>query len=191
MLNVISNTTALIANSKAISRLKTTLTVFLALLTIWGIVGFGLFIFEESSQVIMFSGWAAADVNRWDIMLEGADLMTKINNSSKFINKYFGWVNPISYASYAAYADATDIFISATIAKVFANDPSLFIGRSVTFNFTPKKTENLANGKFRFSYGRLHVISDVMPEKDKSGKISVTGVVEKKEGRLEIDISKK
>jgi hypothetical protein len=188
MNNPITSTAALIGNSKALRSLKTVLTVFLTFLTIWGVVGFGLFILEESSQVLMFSQWAAADVNRWDIILEGTDLMTKTNNTSKTINKYFGWVNPISYMSYKAYTDATDIFIASAIAKVFANDPSLFIGRTISFKFTPTRTENLASGNYKLTNRNLHVFSKTSP--GLSGSIQVSGVLTRDGRQLIVDMTK-
>ena len=189
MTKKINTTAALIANSKALSRLKTTLTVFLALLTIWGIIGFGLFILEEASQVLMFSQWAAADVNRWDIIMEGTDLMKKTNDTSKVINKYLGWVNPISYMSYKAYADATDIFIKAALAKVLANEPSLFIGRNVGFSFKPKRTENLSDGSFAHTNRNIKVLTQETV--DDKGYIRAVGILEKVGNKLIVDMTRK
>ena len=53
--STISRTAALLANSKAIKGLKVTLTTFLAFITLFGVIGFSLFILEEAGQTALFS----------------------------------------------------------------------------------------------------------------------------------------
>ena len=204
--NPISRTAALINNSKAIRGLKGVFVVFFAIITIFGLVTFPQFLFEESFQCGQFGTWAAISAKNWPLVMEGVEIMTEINELSKKVNRTAGWINPLSNLSYRSYTKASDYYIKALSARVFANDPSLFIGRKVTFSFTPNKTENLANGNFRFSNGRLSVISDgrlsvisngrlstigdATSRVNTSNKISVTGILQEKNGRLEIDMTK-
>jgi len=195
--NPISRTAALINNSKAIRGLKGVFVVFFAIITIFGLVTFPQFLFEESFQCGQFGTWAAISAKNWPLVMEGVEIMTEINELSKKVNRTAGWINPLSNLSYRSYTKASDYYIKALSARVFANDPSLFIGRKVTFSFTPNKTENLANGNFRFSNGRsvisdgrLSAISDATSRVNASNKISVTGILQEKNGRLEIDMTK-
>jgi len=188
MTKKIGATAALIANSKAIKGLKVVLTSFLAFITLFGLIGFSLFILEESAQVLMFSSWQAIDAHRWDIVLIGVDQMTVANDTLKAINKYAGWINPLSFLSYDAYATATDTYIMALMARILANEPSLFIGREVKFTFKPKKVESLSDGNFAHMNRNLRVITNSRSGKD--GYISAVGILEKVGRYLVIDMTK-
>ena len=187
--NPISRTTALIANSKAIKGLKATITALLVFITLFGIVGFSLFILQEAGQTTLFSFWQSMPAERWDITMEGLDLLAGINSTGKAINAAAGWINPLSYASYNAFHKATDQYIKALTARVLANEPSLFIGRQVKFTFKPKQTESLQNGNFAHVNRNLKVITGNRP--GENGYISAVGILEKVGKYLIIDMTSK
>jgi hypothetical protein len=189
LMSKVGETAALVANSKAIKGLKMVLTAFLAFITLFGLIGFSLFILEESSQVLMFSSWQAIDAHRWDIVLEGVDLMIATNDMLKGINKYVGWINPLSFLSYGAYGEATDTYIKALMSRILANDPGLFVGRKVGFTFKPQRTENLSNGSYMHVNRNLSVITQNMV--DNKGYVRAEGILNRVGNKLIVDTTKK
>jgi len=186
-IDTITRTTAIIGNSKAIKSLKTVLTIFLAFITLFGVIGFSLFIFEEASQTVMFSMWQSIPAKRWDITMDGIDLMKDINKSGISINTTLGRINPLSYASYKAFHKATDHYIKALSARVFANEPTLFIGKKVSFTFTPKSVKHQEDGKYLLTNGRIHVILASRPS---GNSVKATGTLQQVGATLLVDTTK-
>lgn len=122
-------------------RMKGWLSTIALVLSVMGIVTFSLFIFEESLQIVTFGTWPAADAGRYDLVLEGIDLMENTNSWMKAINYSVGWIQPIAFLSYRAYGKSTDFYIKALKAKSFARDPKAFIGRRVEIVFVPMTAE--------------------------------------------------
>ena len=141
-------------------KFKLFLTIAFAYISIVGIVTFSLFIHEEAVQTIMFGTWPAKNIDRWDIVMEGAGLMRKTNRSAKIINYSVGWIQPLAFLSYRAYSKATDFYIKSIEAESFANEPELFIGRKVEFTFYPKQITTTQDGRWMATNGKLSVISN-------------------------------
>jgi hypothetical protein len=127
-------------------KIKGVLTIMMSIITIMGLVTFNQFILEEGFQTIMFGTWPAADANRWDVVAKGTVMMERINKTSKFINKYFGWINPLAYVSYGSYCQSADFYIEALRAKVLANAPEELIGHRVNLKFRPSQTMATESG---------------------------------------------
>ena len=145
------------------SKLKFILAIMMLYISVAGLVTFSLFIHEEAIQTAMFGTWPAKDINRWDLVMDGANLMGKINTSAKIINYTVGWIQPLAFFSYRAYSKATDFYIESIEAEAFAHDPKLFIGRNVEFKFYPKKLEETGDGRWMAVNGKLVVIFDKQP----------------------------
>jgi hypothetical protein len=146
------------------TRLKLWLMIIGAYLSISGLVTFALFIHEEAIQTVMFGTWPAKDVRQYEIVLTGTNLMRKINLSAKIINYSIGWIQPLAFFSYRAYAKATDYYILSTEAEAFAHAPHLFVGKQVSLNFVPNRIETLNDGKYLLTNGRIGVVHDTMPQ---------------------------
>ena len=113
--------------------------------------------------------------------------MDDINNSGKAINLSLGWINPLSYVSYKAFHRATDHYIKALSARVFANEPTLFIGKLVSFRFTPKTVNHQEDGTYLLTNGRIHVIVASRPN---SNSVKATGTLQQVGATLLVDTTK-
>jgi len=130
------------------AKIRMFFTLVLIYLSIAGLVTFSLFIHEEAIQTTMFGTWPAKDAKRWDVVLDGIDLIKKINFSMKVINYSVGWIQPLAFLSYRAYGKAADYYVNALSTETFANAPDLFIDRMVDVSFKPKKIIHLENGQY-------------------------------------------
>ena len=144
-----------------------------------GLYSYTAFILEESFQTVMFGSWVSQDAQRWDLVQKGADLMEKINKTLKIINYCFGWIQPLAFISYRAYATAADYYIESLHAKALANAPELYVGRTVTVVFSPQRSERTEDGqRWRLVNGRTRVEVDQLPKNGqvtKTGKVSIEG----------------
>jgi len=102
-----------------------------AYITLCGLIIFPLFIFEESIQMATFGTWPASDAKDWELVVVGLETIEGINTTMRVVNYTLGWVQPISFFAYRAYAHATDFYIRAMKAKVFAHEPRALIGFEV------------------------------------------------------------
>ena len=100
-------------------------------IAVCGLVIFPCFILEESIQMATFGTWPASDARDWSLVVVGLDTIETINTTMKIVNYSLGWVQPISFFAYRAYAKATDFYISGMEAKIFAHQPSALVGREV------------------------------------------------------------
>ena len=121
-----------------------------------------------------FGTWPAKTAQNWELVLEGCDIITGINTTMSVINYAIGWIQPLAFLSYRAYAKSTDYYVKALKSQAFANAPEAFIGRNVRFRFTPKTIQHKAD-HIRLINRRIHVIVDKMPE---SKSILVQGRLE-------------
>ena len=128
-------------------------------LSIAGLITFSLFILEESFQTVMFGTWPAQDANRWDIVLEGTDLMEKMLTTMNAVNYSCGWIQPLAFISYRAYAKSEKFYIKSLRAKVLAHEPELMVGREIKIKFKVNSIKKYGD-KFLLSNGRLVIISD-------------------------------
>jgi len=160
---------------------KRILAVFAIYLSIAGLITFSQFILEEAFQTTMFGTWPAQDAKRWDIVLDGTDLMEKITTTMKIVNYSVGWIQPLAFISYGAYAKSADFYIKALRSKVLAYAPELMEGREVEFEFIVKSIRK--NGdKFIVSNGRIVFQSD----KRLSGTVKIKGILKKTEVGYEL-----
>ena len=157
------------------------LAVYMSLV---GLITFPLFIHEEAIQTTMFGTWQAGPADRWDIVLDGTNIMENINTSMKIINWVGGWINPLSFLSYRAYGQATDSYIEASRAKIMAKAPHLMVGSKVSTEIIPKKIERLGDGRWFASNGTSGFITTTQPQLGQP--ISIEGTYELFDGRLVI-----
>jgi hypothetical protein len=167
---------------------KTVLVAIGTYLSIVGLVTFSLFILEESLQTIMFSTWAAKDARRWDLVMEACDKSRAINAAMKSINRYAGWIQPLSWFAYASYGEATESYLAALEAEILAHDPKLFAGRHIDFPMRVSRKSKLPDGSVKLEGGRITVYVDDFPE---AGDFRVSGTAEATPGGVFIDMRKK
>ena len=126
--------------------------IFLVL-SVMGLITFSLFILEESCQLCVFSNFAAVDAEDWGNVKDNNDVLRSINSTLDTINRFLGWIQPLSYVSYKAWSRATHRYLTTLDALAFAHQPELFEGRVITFYFKPKEIKRgkygymLINGK--------------------------------------------
>ena len=126
-------------------RTKTLLGAVLSFMAVLGLFTFPLFILEEATQITIWGTWQT-DKNNLYILKEGIDVVNGINKWSKRINKYGGWLHPLSYVSYRGYSQAIDYWIMASQAKIVALDPQLMDGEDLTILFRPQSVTYTKNG---------------------------------------------
>ncbi len=166
-------------------RLKIWLAVFAMYLSIAGLVTFSLFMLEESYQTVMFGTWPAQDAQRWDIVLEGTDLMEKMLKTMKIVNYSCGWIQPLAFISYKAYAESEKYYIKGLRSKVLARAPELMVGREIQLKFKIRSIKKYGD-KFLLSNGKLVIVSD----KRINGIMDITATIQKTEAGYELtDIS--
>jgi len=169
---------------KAKGKFDIFLKFFFGYIALCSTIMFPCFILEEAGQVCLFGGWPAKSVHNWELVLDGCDLMDNINNTLKVINYSVGWIQPLAFLSYRAYAKATDYYIKALKSQAFANAPEAFVGRTVQFKFTPKTIQQKQD-HIELINGRIHIIVDKLPE---TKTILVQGRLEQKGNTFVVDI---
>jgi len=157
------------------------MAVFAIYLSIAGLATFSLFILEEAFQTVMFGTWPAQDARRWDIVLEGTDLMEKMLKTMQIVNYSAGWIQPLAFISYRAYAQSEEFYIKSLRAKVLANAPELMVGREITLSFHVKQIKKYGD-KFLLSNGRLVIVSD----KRINGTMDIKATIQKTEAGYEL-----
>ena len=131
-----------------IKSFKTLLYAIAIYISVAGLITFSLFICEEAFQTVMFGTWPAKQVQQWHLVKSGSDLMERINHKSKIINTWFGWIQPVAYVAYNAYIESADYYIKSIRSEAFANEPGLFLGEQVSFEFTPLEITFADDGRF-------------------------------------------
>lgn len=99
---------------------KVLVILYSSWLVMVGLVSFPLFILEESCQVAMFATWAAKSAKDWDELEKGIGHLEIANQKLKWINLWFGWINPFSWTAYHSYAVNTEVFITSSRSLVEA-----------------------------------------------------------------------
>jgi len=97
---------------------KILIMLYSSWLVMVGFISFPLFILEESCQVAMFATWAAKSAKDWDELEKGVNRLESTNQTLRWINLWFGWINPFGWAAYHSYAMNTEIFISSSRSLV-------------------------------------------------------------------------
>ena len=155
-------------------KIKRILAIFAIYLSIAGLATFSLFIFEEAFQTVMFGTWPAQDAKRWDVVLDGTDLMEKITTTMKVVNYSVGWIQPLAFISYGAYANSATFYIKALRTKVLAHAPELMEGRKVEIRFVVKSMTKDGD-EFIISNGGIKIRS----KKRLKGTIKMTGILKR------------
>ena len=164
------------------AKLKMFFSIFAVYMSIAGLSSFSMFIIEESFQTVMFGTWQAVSAQDWPLVKKGAVLMKGINKSLKAVNYSTGWINPLSFLSYYDYSIASDYYIEALSANIFANDPGVFNGEIVTFQFSPDEIENRADGQVILRNRNIEVMTKVMPPDGLP--LRITGRITREKGKI-------
>jgi hypothetical protein len=164
------------------TKIKTYLSFFAIYLSIAGLSSFSMFIIEESFQTVMFGTWQAVSAGDWPLVKKGADVMRGINKSLKIVNYSTGWINPLAFLSYYDYSIASDYYVEALNANIFANDPGLFAGEIISFKFSPNEIENKADGQVVLRNRTIEVLTDKIPPDGLP--LRVTGRVTREKGKI-------
>lgn len=165
-----------------IQKLRTLVAAFAVYLSVCGLFGFSMFILEESQQVLMFSSWNSIDCGDWETVKASCDIMAGFNKTLRIINYIGGWINPLAFISYSAYARATDQYIKALRAKTLAHAPDLFVGEQVSLSFVPRSSRKIQD-YWELTSGKIKVLA-------RSGEISgqtASGVLALVDGQLVLD----
>jgi hypothetical protein len=162
--------------------IKIWLSFFAISLSIAGLSSFSMFIIEESIQPVMFGGWQAVSAQDWPLVKKGAGLITQFNKGLKVVNYSTGWINPLSFLSYYDYMLASDYYVKALNANIFANDPGLFNGEVVSFKFTPDENENRADGQVILRNRNIEVLTKEVPPEGLL--LRVTGRITREKGKI-------
>jgi hypothetical protein len=151
------------------------LKYFALYLTIAGLVTFSLFILEEAFQTTMFGTWPAQDAGRWDLVKTGAETMEKITFTMKAVNYSVGWIQPLAFISYRAYAQSADFYVQGLKAKAMQHAPILFEGEIIQMAFHKYSITAQQDG-FLIRNGRFAIFRKHRPTEsiiDVRGKLTV------------------
>jgi len=75
------------------------------------------------------------------------------------VNYSCGWIQPLAFVSYRAYAESEKFYIKSLRAKVLAHEPELMVDREIEIMFRVKQIKKYGD-KFLLSNGRLVIVSD-------------------------------
>jgi hypothetical protein len=84
--------------------------LFTAVMAIWAVTGFSLFIIEEAGQMVMFSTFPLQDVGQYDMIRERADTMRSLSGLGRAVNAAIGWTNPLMLIAYNQTWMAQDMY---------------------------------------------------------------------------------
>lgn len=147
----------------AFKRAELFLKCFYFYLAFVGIFGFSCFIMEESIQCIQWGSFAAQDAKRYDLVRDNCDMIVKINSKLDTINTYFMWINPFQYWSYGAFVDATNTYVASLQSLVLANDPEVYLGRTMAVTFKYNNFKKAKNGLWVAVNNKIRVVLSEEP----------------------------
>ena len=124
-----------------------------------------------------FGTWPASDARDWELVVVGIKTIDRINSCLKVVNYSLGWVQPISFFAYRAYASATDYYVKAMRAKVFAHQPGALIGCEVDVrvSLAGMRVERTPNG---FLYTGRRKIDYFFQSKQTGQWVRARGVIQ-------------
>jgi len=159
-------------------RLKWIMKLVYAYLAVCGLVIFPCFILEESIQMATFGTWPAQDAKDWRLVVKGIDVIQRINTTVKIVNYSLGWIQPLSFFAYKAFSSATDYYVQALTAKVFAHAPEALDGHEITVTITLARAKVLDDRTYRFPRFILVIKSrHTGPEIVLTGKITIQNAI--------------
>ena len=138
---------------------KAILSVLAIYISLTGLVTFSLFILEESIQTAMFGTWPAQDAKDWELVHFGCERMRDANTMMKAINYSFGWIQPLAFFAYKSFSESAESYIQSLEARIFANAPEIFHGRTMTFAFTPQTVVETQDGLYAHINHRIRFLS--------------------------------
>lgn len=168
------------------AKLKRALHILALYLAIAGTITFSLFIIQEAFQTAMFSTWAAQDANNWAVCKAGADLMGRINFTLKIVNYSMGWIQPLAFIAYGAYAKAADQYVQSLTAKILAHAPELYLNQEIDLSFVPNNYSRNANGSVTARTGKIQVTLAALPA-DPAWRLS--GVLRRMENSIQLELT--
>lgn len=127
-------------------KIKRVLSIVLTYLFIVSTATFACFILEESGQVFIWSTWPAKDVGRWDLVKNGLEGMKKSRQTLNLINYSLGWLNPLAFLSYRAFANSVNSYEDALMANILAKFPAAYLEKEIEFEFTATQMMKDKNG---------------------------------------------
>jgi hypothetical protein len=140
---------------------RTILSVLAIYISVTGLVTFSLFILEESIQTAMFGTWPAQDAKDWELVRFGCERMRDANNMMRTINYSLGWIQPLAFLAYRAFSESTESYIQSLEARIFANAPEIFSGKTMTFAFMPQTIAETPDGLYAHINHRIRFLSPV------------------------------
>ena len=161
-------------------RFNLILKIFAVYAGLVGFVTFPLFILEESAQMATFGTWAAKNTGNPEHLLRGVEVIDLCNRMTIIINRTAGWIQPLSFYSYEYWVQGSQYYADSLRASILAQNPEVFLGKEVEFEFSPKAIEILPDGRHLLSNGQIGVI---VSNEIGLGKLKVRGVVVQNEGR--------
>jgi hypothetical protein len=145
------------------TRLLLILKLFYIYLAFVGIFAFALFIAQEATQVVIWSNFNGLSEKRYNLVKENLEYLEDINKTGRFINKYFMWINPVQRWGYNAFHRGTEHYVKTIAASVLANEPSLYMGQYMTFEFRHSQYSQIEGGQYLATFGKVSVILSDMP----------------------------
>jgi hypothetical protein len=136
--------------------MKTAMRIFKVWFLFASMIGFSLFILEESSQVATFSVFMSSKSSDMTMMMRAAELMEVNNVLMNHINNWIGWTNPFGYFAYRQYVKAQSLYANVIYYQILSQQPELLEGKSIEIDFMPKQRINGI-----LSNGRIQVITNV------------------------------
>jgi len=83
-------------------------------LTFEGLIGFTMFICEESMQASMFASFAYNNAKDYDGLTFHLKTMKQVHSTSCGMISYIGWLNPLMFPAYKNYCKSDAAYIKAT-----------------------------------------------------------------------------
>jgi hypothetical protein len=168
------------------SRCLFVLRAFYVYLAFVGIFAFSLFIAQEATQIVIWANFNGLSERRYHLVKDNLDFLEDINDTGKFINTYFMWINPVQRWSYNAFHRGTDQYIATIQAAVLAHEPELYIGRELDFQFKYQSSHRLDTGDWEL---RNRDMSVRVPGRPEGNYVTVRGTLQRSpEGRLFVDL---
>ena len=166
--------------AKIATKAKVFISILAVYISVTGLVTFSLFILEESVQTCMFGTWPAQDAKDWEVVRFGLERIKNTTVTLKVINYSLGWIQPLAFVAYKSYGEAADVYIAGLEAKLFANAPHLFEGKTVTVTFTPQVVAENPPGEYKHTNHNVTFLSKqrhpVGVSQRITGLVSVEGI---------------
>jgi hypothetical protein len=163
------------------------LKLFYFYLAFVGMFGFSAFIMEEANQILTFSQFSASSHRNYAAMKQTIELSEKINTKMRWIADWCLWLIPPQQVAYRAYADSQDQYNMVLRQEILANEPDLFIGEYISivgFKHLSYGRTEADDWELRSRDISVIVKQSRLPAGPATATLKVTGVLQRKDGRL-------